>query len=198
MKIELPNLKPYEIVAEIINTMIRIDRAITMETYVVNVVEHYRENILPEKQEIDFHVGRDLKRDMESNTQIIRRALDNIYNIDSEKIRFTSIMRITELKESLISVMIEPYKSQCLHILMSRYGRVPMIISEAGDLDDTELFIKLVGKASNVVSGMANMMENGFLDPISVQQKPKMLSDMTDLIQHIEETIAVIDKKVTY
>ena len=94
MKIELPNLKPYEIVAEIINTMIRIDRIITMETYVINVVEHYKENILPERQEIDFHGGRDLKRDMESNTQIIRRALDGIYNVDSEKIRFVSIMRL--------------------------------------------------------------------------------------------------------
>ena len=197
MKIELPNLKPYEIVAEIINTMIRIDRVITMETYVVNVVEYYRENIIPEKQEIDFHIGRDLKRDMESNTQIIRRALDGIYNVDSEKIRFISIMRVIELKESLISVMVEPYKTQCLHILMSRYGRVPVIFSEASNLDDTELFIKLVGKASNVVAGMADMIENGFLDPGNIKRKPKMLSDMTDLIKHIEETIAVIDKKVT-
>jgi len=195
MKTQLQDLKLHEIIAEFVNRMIRIDRAIAMESYVIDVVEFYKGSIVPEKQEISFYSGRGPKRDIESNSQIIRRALDGIYDID-DRLRMRSVFRVSELKTALIMSMAEPYKTECLQALLSPFNVITMTIPEAGSKEDRELSFKFMEKAGGAISTLGLIMENSEFGPEDAKHKVTITSQLTDLKSISDEILGAVHKKV--
>lgn len=195
MKDNFQNLKPYEVVAEIINQMLRIDRAIKIEGYSVDVVEHYLNSTPDDKREIAFHVGRDVERDSATNAQLITRALQGIHS-ESRKTQKTSVLHLVELQESLIQSMVEPYKSQCLQILLARFGMLPMMIPAMGEMEDEELFAQFIEKVGGTLSTLGLMMENKVIGPEDLKHKPKILAELTDLKKVADELLATVHKNI--
>ncbi len=195
MVIPSQNLKPYEIVADILNKMLRIDRAIKIEAYSQDVVDLYIKNTPDDKREIEFRVGLDAVRDAANNAKIITRAIQWIY-ADSEKTRKTSILQITELQNSLILAMVEPYKTQCLHALLAPFNTIPMTIPKFTTIDDLDLFMKFVNTASASLNTLGLIMENKMIDHEDSVHKTKITAQLTDLKDLADNILAVIFKKV--
>lgn len=195
MGIPSQNLKPYEIVADILNKMLRIDRAIKIEAYSQDVVDLYIKNTPDDKREIEFHVGLDAVRDAANNAKIITRSIQWIY-ADSEKTRKTSILQITELQNSLVSAMIEPYKTQCLHALLSPFNIIPMAIPKFTKMDDLDLFMKFVDKVSGALNTLGLIMENKTIDHEDSVHKTKITTQLTDLKDIADNILSAIFKKV--
>lgn len=185
MKVDLRKLKPYEVMAQMVQIMIRVEHATTWETYTQNVVDHYLATIPADKREISFHTGRDAKRDMESNAQIIRRAVDD-----------TSIDKLAELQDSLIYAMAEPYKSRCLQELLSRYDMLPVPMPGGGMIEDHESVAHLFEKVGKATTTLALMLEDGQIGPEDLHLKPTAIAELTDVQTTTQAIIERIFERV--
>jgi len=195
MKDSSHSLKSYEVVAEILNKMLRLDRAVTVEAYCQEVVELYIAHTPDDKRDISFYVGQDAIRNNKNNAQIISRAIQLIHS-DSEKTKKTSILQIIELQTSLILAMVEPYKTECIQRLFAQLDMLPFPVPKLESREHQLLFSKYIQATGDVISTFGSIMENQSIDEGDAIHKTEMVARLTTLKTLCDEVLSEIHKNV--